>query len=96
MTEDLNTARANAEAARLKLKGTASAVKAGTAPSALMGIVKDVAKARAIKFAVGSLLATRRNPKIALGVAVASALYAFRKPLIDALRQRSKPENDHE
>ncbi len=94
MDKPADLARAEAKRARSRLSGTVGAVKHGLLPATLIGVAKDAAKARAFKLAVGSILAARKRPKTAALVAIASALYAFRKPLAAAVKQRAAKEND--
>jgi hypothetical protein len=91
MTEKLEIARVEADVAKAKLTGTVRQMKSQASPSALVGFAKNAAKARVMSFAVAAILGARKRPLIAAGVALASVLYTFRKPLMDALKARSQP-----
>jgi hypothetical protein len=94
MTEKLDIARIEADVAKARLTGTVRQMKSSAAPSALIGLAKNAAKARVASFAIGAILGARKRPLMAVGVALASALYTFRKPLIDAFKARSQPGDD--
>lgn len=94
MTKKLEITRVEADVAKARLTGTVQQMKSRAAPSALVGFAKNAAKARVASFAIGAILGARKRPLMAVGVALASALYAFRKPLIDALKSRSQPGDE--
>ncbi len=96
MSTEVDIAREDAEAAKAQLVKTADTLKASVLPAALVATATSLVKARAAKFAINSLLSARKRPALAAGVAVVSALYAFRKPLAAAIRQRQKKETDNE
>lgn len=89
-------ARVERDEARAQLLGTVGDVRKATAPSALVELVKGAAKARAIQIAVGSLVSARKRPVAFAGVAIVSALFAFRKPLAAAIKRRFKTEKNDE
>lgn len=89
-------ARIERDEARSRLIGTLADVKKATAPSALANLFKDAAKTRALQMTAGSLLAARKRPVALAGIALASALFAFRKPLAAAFKRRFKTEKNDE
>jgi hypothetical protein len=96
MSTEVDIARDEAAAAKARLVKTADTLKASVVPAALVAAATGLVKARAAKFAINSLLSARRRPGLAAGVAVASALYAFRKPLAAAIRKRQIKETNNE
>lgn len=89
-------ARADALAARQRLESTAAKVKGELAPASLADAAKSAARARSGKIATAALLVARRHPAAAIGVALASALYMFRKPVAAIWRRRKTRETDDE
>lgn len=96
MSTEIEIARDEADAAKARLVKTADTLKANVLPAALIATATGLVKARAAKFAINSLLSARKRPALAAGVAVASALYAFRKPLAAAIRKRQIKETNDE
>lgn len=103
MSDALKTAEEEARAARARLEGTYRNVRSSLLPAALVPVSKvagqlarNAVKKQAIRFAIGSAIAARRKPVVALGVVVAGALYALRKPLAAAWSRRRKKETHDE
>ncbi len=96
MTKDLETARQDADHAKSQLVQTAGTLKSSILPAALVATVSGLIRARAATFVINSLLSARKKPRVAAGVAIATALYAFRKPLADAMRRRQSKETSDE
>jgi hypothetical protein len=103
MKKDLKAAESEAEAAKARLGGSFDAVKSQLLPAAIIPVtraagmlVKRAAKKQAVKIALGSAAAARRKPATALGIAAVYAIFAFRKPIVAALKRRMKTEKNDE
>ncbi len=81
----LAAARAQAEAARLKLAASVDVAKARLSPTALAIDAMDGVKARAGEIASGGVDAVRRRPAIAAGALAAIGLLLARRPLTRAI-----------
>jgi hypothetical protein len=89
----LAIAQAQAEASRAQLRGRLSELRARTRPAALIGEVKDVARAHAFDLAAAAARQPRARTLIAAGAISAGLAYLFRKPLLKALAKRLIPES---
>lgn len=103
MTDKLKAAEAEAFAARERLKGRYADLRAGAIPAALLPVGKvagllasPTVRKHGFRLAKVGLAAARRHPKVAAAVAVAGALFAFRKPIAQAWKKRVSKEKVNE
>ena len=94
---ELQAARKEADAAREQLEESFGDVRSELLPAAIVPVTKALGllarkavRKSASKVTTGSVNAARDRPVLAIGIALASALFVFRKPLIDAIARRSK------
>ncbi len=90
MSDELSQAETAADAARSRLIGTASTVKARLSPAALKGELIEKVQSRAIEV-TGDLAETmRKRPALTAGIIATAALILFRKPVFGVLRRLTK------
>ena len=89
---ELQAAKKEADAAREQLEESFGDVRSQLFPLAgtLGMLAKKAVRRSAGKVTSGAASAVRDRPVLAIGIALTSALFVFRKPLTDAIARRSK------
>jgi hypothetical protein len=90
VTDPLLQAESDVDAARSRLVGTVSTVKARLSPAALKSEIVNKAQTRAIEMASDLADTVTKRPALTAGVFATAALIILRKPVIGVLKRLFK------
>jgi hypothetical protein len=89
---ELEDRKAEAEASKSRLMTRIDEIRGRVKPASLITDVKAAAHKHAVEAATTVVSQRKARPAIALGAISAGFAYLFRKPLLNALAKRLKPE----
>jgi hypothetical protein len=89
---ELDDRKADAAASKSRLITRIDEIRERVQPASLITDVKTAARKHAVEAATAVVSQRKARPAIALGAISAGLAYLFRKPLLNALAKRLKPE----